>query len=104
MAVLPIVAAGALLSAGTATASVAAEAPADGVSVMANCTGTPSYGGATWTVRCGTEQPNNEFRAFAICPNGDVHFGPWVLQGPGHVSVVHCGNPVPWTQVSWQTQ
>ncbi len=71
---------------------------------MAPCTGTPSFGGATWTVRCGTEQPGTEFRAVAFCPNGDTHYGPWVLQGPGHVSVVKCGNPIPWTSVTWRTR
>jgi hypothetical protein len=92
LAMLPVAAAALLLGAGTAGASVAA-APG-GVSPLASCSGTFTSGGATVTVRCDAGVAGNEFRAAANCPNGDTHFGPWVLQGPGHVSVASCANPM----------
>ena len=42
------------------------------------------------TVHCGTGAGQTQFRAMALCQNGDWHFGPWVLQGPGHASVARC--------------
>lgn len=95
LAVLPLAAAALLLGGGTAGASVA-EAPG-GVSPMASCSGTFSSGGATVTVSCDAGVAGTEFRAVAHCPNGDTHFGPWVLQGAGHVSVASCANPM----VNW---
>jgi hypothetical protein len=83
-AVLPIAAAAVLFSSGTAGATSAA----------ASCDPTFSFGGAKVTVRCEASNPGTEFRAVAYCPNGSVHFGPWVLQGPGHVSVAGCANPM----------
>lgn len=83
-AVLPIAAAAVVLGAGTAGAS----------SIEPWCTATPSYGGKTTTVRCSTVAPGTQFRAMALCQNGDWHFGPFVLQGAGHVSVASCGSPM----------
>ena len=88
--VLPFVAAAALLGTGTASASVAA----DGISPMASCSGTFTSGGATVTVRCTADNPGTEFRAKALCPSGETHYGPWVDQGVGHVSVAKCANPM----------
>jgi hypothetical protein len=72
----------------------AASATPDTVTVGESCTYTFSYGGATVTVRCGTVEPGNQFYAIARCPSGDFHYGPWVLQGAGHVSVAKCANPM----------
>jgi hypothetical protein len=88
LAVLPVVAAAALLGAGTAAAATG------GVSPMASCSGTFTSGGATVTVRCTADNPGTEFRAAAQCPNGETHYGPWVAQGEGHVSVAKCANPM----------
>jgi len=77
-----------MLGAGTAGAATGGVAP------LASCSGTFTSGGATVTVRCDAGVAGTEFRAVANCPSGDTHFGPWVLQGAGHVSVASCGNPM----------
>lgn len=87
-AVLPLAAAAAFLTAGTAGASTSSLGPEPA------CDGTFSYGGTTVTVRCTTAASGTEFRAMALCPNGDWHFGPFVPQGAGHVSVASCANPM----------
>lgn len=86
--VLSIAAAAAIVTAGAAGASTMGLGPEPA------CDGTFSYGGRTVTVRCGTAATGTEFRAMALCPNGDWHFGPFVPQGPGHVSVAKCANPM----------
>lgn len=90
LAVLPFVMAAALLGTGTATASVGA----DEISPMASCSGTFTSGGATVTVRCTADNDGTEFRARALCPSGAWHYGAWVDQGVGHVSVAKCANPM----------
>lgn len=83
-AVLPIAAAAVLSVAGTASASTAG--------AQATCDGNYSFGRQHITVSCPTSVVGTQFRAMALCPNGDWHFGPFVLQGPGHVSVATCAS------------
>jgi hypothetical protein len=87
-AVLPIAAAAAVLTAGTAGASTSGLGPEPA------CDPTFSSMNKTVTVRCGTAASGTMFRAMALCQNNDWHFGPFVLQGPGHVSVASCGSPM----------
>jgi len=82
-AVLPIAAAAVVFATGTAGASV-------GGAAAQPCDGNPSYGNTHITVSCTTSAWGNQFRAMILCPSGDWHFGPWVPQGPGHVSVATC--------------
>jgi hypothetical protein len=89
LAVVPIAAAATILGAGAAVAApITALAPGD------SCSATYTSVNRTVTVRCGTVEPGTEFQAVAHCPGGGDHFGPWVLQGPGHVSVANCANPM----------
>ena len=87
LAGLPILVAATLLGTAVSTGAVGTAAAAG------SCSGVMSYNYTRVTVACSADSPGNRFRAVAYCPNA-LRYGPWVFQGPGHVSVATCANPM----------
>ena len=83
-----LMAVGAALLVGVGPAGAVVSTQASG-----SCSGVMSYGYTRVTVACSADNLGNRFRAVAYCPN-TVRYGPWVFQGPGHVSVATCANPM----------